>query len=183
MVKVFYLDLTNYKFNFSHLDNLVEDRKLYVKSIRNKKRKDQSLVVWKLLEYAINNAFGSVNVQFFNDNGKWVDKNGKIKFSLSHSNNLVAVAVSDDEIGVDVEMVSDKILKLKSKFNLSKTEQNIEEYLTIKWTEKESLYKANNMGDFITKAVLDKHNKYFISVCCKEKKCDFINVNLNQIIF
>ncbi len=182
MVNIFYVDISKYELNSKDFDSLFLARKEYVKSIKDEKRKKQSLLVWKLLEFAISSIYGVVETNFYAENGKWVDRNGLIKFSLSHSNNIVAVGVSDTEIGVDVEMISSKILKLKEKVFLPENVENLQEYLTLKWTEKESFYKANNKGNFISKLVCDMENKYYITTCCKDTNCNFIKIELNKII-
>lgn len=74
-------------------------------------------------------------------------KNGT-KISITHSNHFTGIIVSDtEEVGIDIEMQHDKILRIAHKFT------PIEEYrtiansealvrkLTIVWGAKESLYK------------------------------------------
>ncbi|MBQ8427262.1 MAG: hypothetical protein IJX16_05840 [Clostridia bacterium] len=174
--------MSDCKFNLDDIVVLCEERKEYIKSISDEKRKRQSLLVWKLLEFAIYNVYGKKQLNFFNDNGRWYDADGKINFSLSHSNNIVAVGVSDTPIGVDVEMVSEKILKLKAKLNPPENVENVIEYLTKKWTEKESLFKAGRGKKFETLTVFDKSCKYFLTVCTNKNEINFNKIDINKIL-
>lgn len=84
---------------------------------------------------------------FYNEFGKPFLKDGN-HISITHSNNFTGIIVAgSDEVGIDIEMQRDKILKIAHKFT------PIEEYktlansdaiirkLTIVWGAKESLYK------------------------------------------
>lgn len=82
----------------------------------------------------------------------------KIKFSVSHSYDLVAVAVSDSAIGVDVEKVRDKIASgLSEKISGQSEKEELLRFATagdkefseevIKlWSKKEALFKAGLVG-------------------------------------
>ena len=77
-----------------------------VLSCKNEKAKQEKYLVWKLLEKAV---VDMINLDFANlrfvktDNGQWICPD--FYFSLSHTDGLVCVAVSDSPIGVDVELV------------------------------------------------------------------------------
>jgi phosphopantetheinyl transferase len=84
-------------------------------------------------------------------------QNEAYHFSISHAGNFAAVIVSTkNRVGVDVEIVTDKALRIVPKF-LSATEQalmpanNLAAYATLFWSVKEAVYKWNGtMGiDFI----------------------------------
>ncbi|NAW52116.1 4'-phosphopantetheinyl transferase superfamily protein [Elizabethkingia argentiflava] len=68
--------------------------------------------------------------------------------SISHSFPLVAIAISDRKIGIDLERVQDKILKIKHKFILDEfsfiEDDKEKDYLTAIWCVKESLYKLHH---------------------------------------
>jgi len=83
----------------------------------------------------------------YNKQGKPHLKDGK-HISITHSHNFTAIIISStNEVGIDIEMHRDKILKIASKFT------SVEEYdtivnsealikkLTVVWGVKESLYK------------------------------------------
>ncbi|WP_150452695.1 4'-phosphopantetheinyl transferase family protein, partial [Arenibacter lacus] len=84
---------------------------------------------------------------YYDEVGKPHLKDGRF-ISITHSHNFTGIIVSDRlEVGIDIEMQRDKILKIASKYT------PLEEYktvanpdalirkLTIVWGAKESLYK------------------------------------------
>lgn len=78
--------------------------------------------------------------------GKPTLTNGFI--SMTHSGNMVAIALSkNQDIGIDLEMISQKIDKVKHKILHPKdTYKNLQE-LTQLWTIKESVYKLFDGSD------------------------------------
>lgn len=136
--------------NFIEIKAKVKDnnRKNYIDSITNAKRRNQSIAVWKLLEYATFKLFNK-DFSYENENGVWQEINHTFNFSLSHSNNLVAVIISDNElVGVDCELLSDKILKFDKVFGLTdvkfSSKDRKKRYLTKLWCKKESDFKARS---------------------------------------
>ena len=84
---------------------------------------------------------------FYTENGKPHLHDGKY-ISITHSYNFTAIIVSDDtEVGIDIEMQRDKILRIASRFTPLKeyhtlaNEDALIRKLTIVWGAKESLYK------------------------------------------
>jgi len=83
------------------------------------------------------------------DNGKHI--------SISHSKELIAVIISDKKTGLDIEEISEKSLRLASKFvsekNLIKLNK---EKATLIWCIKEAIYKWHQQGgvDFIKDIVI-----------------------------
>lgn len=68
------------------------------------------------------------------------------QLSISHSHRWLAIAIHQTkDIGVDIELMREKILNIKHKFTsdeeLNYTKSNIE-LLTILWAAKEAIYKA-----------------------------------------
>jgi 4'-phosphopantetheinyl transferase len=90
---------------------------------------------------------------FYEESGRPYLDNG-MKISVSHSYNWLAVIVSASiEVGIDIEKVRDKILKIKEKF-LSEEELNelkgaSPEKYTLYWCAKEVLYKASGVSGLI----------------------------------
>ncbi|WP_420603852.1 4'-phosphopantetheinyl transferase family protein [Flagellimonas sp.] len=84
---------------------------------------------------------------YYDDFGKPHLKDGN-HISITHSRNYTGIIVSStDEVGIDIEMQRDKILRIANKFTpleeyrtLANTEAIIRK-LTIVWGAKESLYK------------------------------------------
>lgn len=129
-------------------------------SVSNERIKKSKYWVWKTLEYALFRSFGYkiedldiVKTKL----GKWTSK--KCFFSLSHSNNMVAVIVSNRETGIDIEDCSsfkkkvegDKAFNALAQRILSKKEpfpQNQMELISL-WTKKECLFKRGNKSAFV----------------------------------
>ncbi|MBO0330642.1 MULTISPECIES: 4'-phosphopantetheinyl transferase family protein [Flavobacteriaceae] len=84
---------------------------------------------------------------YYDDFGKPHLKDGKY-ISITHSHNFTGIIISEtDEVGIDIEMQRDKILRIAHKFTpiqeyktLANTEALMRK-LTIVWGAKESLYK------------------------------------------
>ena len=74
-------------------------------------------------------------------------KNGD-HISISHSKNLVAIIISKTKVGLDIEQISAKPLKLSSKFISTKAHQNLtEEKSTLIWCCKEAIFKWYQKGN------------------------------------
>lgn len=72
-----------------------------------------------------------------------------IEISISHSNDFSAIAISDQKVGLDLEQIKEKALKIASRFmdmshleNLSE-EEKIKK-ATVVWGIKESIFKIKN---------------------------------------
>ncbi len=91
----------------------------------------------------------------YDENGKPHIFNDSKHISITHSHDKIAIIINDHEkTGIDIELIRDKVLKIKHKF-LSESElENAEddpEKLLIYWGAKESLYKIYGLKevDFI----------------------------------
>ena len=97
---------------------------------------------------AIRNIFKLLSIK---DNEVKYDKAGKPIFSqnkalsISHSGNYAAVIMSDHSVGIDIETINDRILKIKSKYLETELNYPLElntETSLIYWNIKESVFKA-----------------------------------------
>ena len=112
----------------------------------------QRYFVWKLLEYGLHRSLGlKMEKLHFSrtEQGKWGCK--ECFFSLSHCEDVVAVAVSKKPVGVDIEWLERQIsLKIGDRIftdaerKQAETAEDITQFLLEKWTAKESLFKASN---------------------------------------
>ena len=87
----------------------------------------------------------------YNSNGAPEISNGK-HISISHSKNLVAIIISDKKVGLDIEQISEKGLRLAAKFISAKNQSNLtKEKATLIWCFKEAIFKWHQTGgvDFI----------------------------------
>lgn len=118
-------------------------------SFRSESRKREWLTVRIALKIIIPGANGS---------SIYYDLNGKPQLieegfiSISHSQEYIAILKSDNpEIGIDIEIINDRIIKLSEKFLSADEKPNINtenriEKLQVLWGAKEVLYKIHSLG-------------------------------------
>ncbi len=86
---------------------------------------------------------------YYNEYGKPLLKDGK-HISITHSYQFSAIIISNIEVGVDVEMNRDKIIRIYDRFvntrvdSLSK--EDMVKQLTVIWGAKEAMYKTYPYG-------------------------------------
>ena len=126
----------------------------------------------------------------YNEFGAPELNNGK-HLSISHSNELVTVIISDKKSGIDIEKISEKALRIASKFvsekNLIKLNK---EKATLIWCLKEAIYKWHQKGgvDFIkdiiiTKFLAKKHGKVIASFRKKELNLNYLKINNHYLVY
>ncbi len=92
----------------------------------------------------------------YNSNGAPEISNGK-HISISHSKNLVAIIISYKKVGLDIEYISEKPLRLSPKFISENSHQNLtKEKATLIWCFKEAIFKWHQTGgvDFIKDIII-----------------------------
>jgi len=68
--------------------------------------------------------------------------------SISHSKGLVAIIISQKQVGIDIEEISEKALRVSSKFVSTKNLKALTaEKATLIWCCKEAIYKWYQKGD------------------------------------
>ncbi len=141
------------------LSNLYpKERQQDIDACSNERVKKEKYYAWKLLEYALKDKYSlSISSLNFEKNvaGKW--SCDKCCFSISHSNDVVAVAVSDSAVGIDVEqndnVKENAIIKVLTsseleQFDVIKNDDRIG-FLLTKWVQKESIFKAEKEQKFL----------------------------------
>lgn len=106
-------------------------------------------------QYLINHLLNKeIEIQY-DENGKPYLLNEYKHISITHSHDKIAIIINDfEKTGIDIELIRDKVLKIKHKF-LAESElinaENDPEKLLIYWGAKESLYKIYGLKevDFI----------------------------------
>ena len=151
----------------------------------NPEVRQQKYFVWKLLERALFRSLG-LKIKELDikrtDNGKWECK--ECFFSLSHSDNSVAVAVSRKPVGVDIEKfdesrftraLAEKIATALESGELSSLKDEHRATGAL-WTKKEAIFKLSGDKVFVpksievseyktaTRTVKSKDADYFITV-------------------
>jgi len=111
--------------------------------------------------------------------------------SISHSNELVTVIISDKKSGIDIEKISEKALRIASKFvsekNLIKLNK---EKATLIWCLKEAIYKWHQKGsvDFIKDIIISEFfaKEYGnVTVYFRERKLNlnYLKINNHYLVY
>ena len=148
----------------------LEDEKLYAASFeavsekrrqktnryRFKKDRNLSLGAELLLQYGLKAAGANgLNDIVYGDSGKPYLKNSNLFFNLSHSGEYAVCAISQFEVGCDIEKISDRGLKVAKRFFFKDEYENIAAGSTVEeqsdmffryWTMKESFMKVTGLG-------------------------------------
>lgn len=112
----------------------------YLEKIHNTLRKKQSIAAKIILNKIANK---KVNVSY-NEYGAPIAANFK-NISISHSNKLSMALISEDNIGIDIQLKSSKLNIIQSKF-INQNDINSflkpEDFLHHAWCSKEAIYKT-----------------------------------------
>ena len=108
--------------------------------------RQRSIIAWLLLQKASNDIYGINTADLkllFSKFGKPSFENAPFHFSISHSLNLVAVAISPENVGIDIEWIDyDRKLstRLLQKYEIDMTNSNekVSENFYLKWTQIET---------------------------------------------
>ena len=129
----------NYETLFSGLELDLKSKQMLSQK-KSETHKNQFLAVRYLLKYLSidlhNLNYNSLGNPFFENN---------YKISISHSGVYVAVIISDTDVGIDIETINDRVLKIKSKYLETELNYPLElntETSLVYWNIKESVFKA-----------------------------------------
>jgi len=75
-----------------------------------------------------------------------------VEVSISHSHEFSTIIISDQKVGIDIEMQRDKIVRIAYKFVNNKESHRLKSFdnldlikkLTVKWGTKEAIFKIRN---------------------------------------
>ncbi len=111
-----------------------------LKKIHSPKRKNEYTGIRQLRNELLPN-----KQIIYNSSGRPSLVDDSTKLSISHSSQSICLAISDFPVGIDVEKIDDRILKVKTKFVNCEEKKfygfDSVEDLTILWTIKECIYK------------------------------------------
>lgn len=136
-------------------------RREEIAKISNERVKREKYCAWKLLYHALKNSFGleAEKLDFIKlDCGAWAVEGAEI--SISHSDDAIAVAVSNAPVGIDIERVHKPRSNRMAKFIMNERELEIfkslpdeakEERLIEIWTTKEAIFKTKKAPAFLPK--------------------------------
>jgi len=176
-------------------NNLNDEEKKFYDKIKNKKRKKE----WLGTRILLKDILGLHKKIFYDEKGKPY-LNEKLHISITHSNKYIGIIISKNKIvGVDLELISNRILKTAHKFisveNLSEINgKNYLQKIYLHWCAKETLFKIkggggyNFINDFIVKPFklansgtletqILKNKAESITLCFQ-----FINQSENQLL-
>ena len=153
MIKLAYCDVSNLNLSKAY-DILPKSRKVKVDKFRFERDKKLSAGAYLLLTKLLAEENITQPVFKMGKYGKaYISNYENIYFNLSHSNKLVACAISDNEVGVDVELVYPSIdLKIAKHYFYNKEYENImnsnnpENEFFRYWVLKESYMKYTGLG-------------------------------------
>ncbi len=140
-----------YKLNILRNEISLPEQK-YIDELASTSRKlERATAIWLSRQLA-----GDFNSIYYDEFKKPHFTEGNFYLSLSHTNNYVASIVhSEKRVGIDIEKISNKALKVAFKFlsldeykTLSK-QVDKELYATIYWAAKEALYKLHGKKSLI----------------------------------
>ncbi len=159
MAVVYILNANNLSTDLSLYDNIDKNRLEKIKKSSNVLFKKEQLGSSLLLNDILENYFfmDTTKVEYiYNEFGKPYIKDSNLYFSLSHSNGVIALAVSKEEIGLDIELIKDVKDNLALKV-MNEAEYNIYKglskndkinYFYEVWTSKEAYVKK--LGSALT---------------------------------
>jgi phosphopantetheinyl transferase len=159
--------------------------RLNISNHTSEKRKKEQLTTRLLLKEIlpnktiIYNKFGAPKL----DNGQHI--------SISHSADLVAIIISDEKTGLDIEKISEKTLHLASKFVSEKNLINLnKEKSTLTWCLKEAIYKWDQKGgiDFIKDIIITEftpkeHGKVMAFLKNKKLNLNYQKINDHYLVY
>ena len=131
------------------------------------------------------------NKWIYNEHGKpYFEGKKDLFFSLSHCKSAVAVAVDEEEVGVDIEEIS-RYKESLAKYVLSEeeykdyesailTEQEKKEKFIEIWTKKEAVFKL--LGTGITHEIKDVLKRSDVNVCSQKVGNRYLSVATRKIV-
>lgn len=190
MIKIYIADVTDLNIDENVLKSFPDIRVKKIEKLPNISDKKLSYGAGLLIDkYVLN---GDKDAYFVHSDGKPYTTNG-LFFNVSHSGNYVVLAVSDKEIGCDIQKCDEKNFQRVAKFVfhkneielLNSTDDKLTTFFDI-WTKKEAylkllgtgfqrkatdidfsqdIYRENDKTYFFANWKIDD---YFISACYEE---------------
>ena len=116
--------------------------KISISNCNIEKRKKEFLISRLLLH----NMSPNTNITYNKFGAPELDNSQNI--SISHSKGLVAILLGNKKVGLDIEEISEKALRVSSKFVSKNTFKNLnKEKATLIWCCKEAIFKWHQKGD------------------------------------
>lgn len=188
MITVLICDITNldYKRYLPLLSRYHNNKVNVFKNVLDKKL----MIGCELLlrKYLLDNEYNKVPLDIFLSGKKPYIKNCDYHFSLSHSNIYSCVAISKNNVGVDIETKRIISENFKKRYNLLECSN---ESSLIKWTQYESYYKFRNIKLSFSDFLKDNNisliksyifDQYFLSIALeKEEDVKILEIDCNDL--
>lgn len=191
MIKIYYAHIENFDDDFYHkaLSAIPREKVETIKKITHIKTAHESILAWFMVSYAYRSVYGSKSdlpKLEFHENGKPSFVSADFYFNISHSDGLVCVAVSENEIGIDVQSfrisfdsVKRRVLS-ESELEIVNSSENGNDIFIDIWSRKESYLKFTGLGisqelrsldfsPFLNDSKFVFHNLYY--KCMKFENC------------
>lgn len=161
-----------------------QEKKKYAEMTSKKRRQE-----WLTYRVLLSNVLGKEFILEYQSNGKPYLLQPKKNISISHSKEYVAIAIAEKSIGIDIEKIDKRILKLKEKILNSREANRFvaadERVLHIIWGIKESVYKQqdeeiNYLEDIEVKKI--DENTAEVQVKNHLQKVEFFEIDNNMIV-
>ena len=189
-MKIYHFDIKNA--DKAMLDEWFEqmsaERKQAVSQMKVRHKRDLRIAADALCRKAISDFcnISPADIEFeYNGNGKPFAKNLPVYFSISHSGDLAVCAVSDCEIGIDIEKIRDINLRVSDRFATDREKEYIRNYengFFEIWTLKEAYFKCigTGLGSDIKDVSFEINGK---DISCSEDgyKFSFFEIDKNYI--
>lgn len=165
--------------------SLSSQEKMKYAAMTSKKRRQE----WLTCRVLLSNVLGKEFILEYQSNGKPYLLQPKKNISISHSKEYVAIAIAEKKIGIDIEKIDTRILKLKEKILNSREVNRFvaadERVLHIIWGIKESVYKQqdeeiNYLEDIEVKKIGE--NTAEVQVKNHLQKVEFFEIDNNMIV-
>ena len=126
----------------------------------------------------------------YNKYGAPILNNNKY-ISISHTTKLIAIVISKNKVGADLELISQKLLKIKSRFisnndNVASNKEN----LTLAWSAKECVFKWHQKGNInfkediqINKIIEDPNFEIYIKFQNQELILNYEEINNHFLVY
>jgi len=153
--------------------------------LKTEKRKKEFLASRLLLEHLSTNV-----IITYNEFGA-PKLNNRKHISISHSKEMVAIIISEQQVGMDIEQISEKALRLSSKFVSEKNLKNLnKEKATLIWCCKEAVFKWHQKGrvDFINDIIIPElsakeSGNFTIQFKNKELNLNYQKINNHYLVY
>lgn len=134
---------------FKDFKKLPKYAKKELKSVKNDSLKNQKRCAYGLLDYAMQSSFKKpLDIKSMSKDERGKPFMADYFFSISHTNDLVCVAVSKENVGVDIEELKPHQTLEKAKERIlhenEQTEVLDDEKALTLWTKKEAIYKLDD---------------------------------------